>query len=229
MYELEYLSLCPFSRGIILILNELGIQYKGHEERDYGCIDFSYQTEGRKIFSDYPKLTIDTKLQLKGFYAISEYLAELSPQNKKSMFDNENSNQCRMKVDWIEKEMFQNILKIILYEKIFKNCDRTSKNRSPDSCLIRETESKLKKYLSHLQCVLETSEYIAGEKITFADFLLAGNLSVLDYFNHIIWDINLKRLRHWYSIIKSRTNFKQLLNLRIQGFQPSKQYALVDF
>jgi glutathione S-transferase len=231
MFELQYLNLCPFSRAVILLLNELNIQYKATEERNYANISLKYEVSEKKNFFEYPNLTMEKSFKITGLYSISEYFGETNEHYKKMLFGENVTDriQCRSTIEWMERDLFQNITKVILYEKIFKNYDTASNTRSPDSILIRETESNLKKYLLYMQSILENSEYLAGNKISLADFVLASNISVLDYFNHIIWTMSLKRLKHWYLIIKSRPNFKNLLQMKIQGFHSSKQYACIDF
>ena len=231
MFELHYLNLCPFSRAVILLLNELGAQYKFTEERIYTDMFMRYESGDKKNFSNYPKLIVNDNLKLVGFYSISEYMSDINENYSKILFgeDANSKAECRMQIEWLERNLFENITKVILYEKIFKNYDDVSKNKSPDSLLIRETEANLKKYLFYIQSILEDSEYLAGNRVSLADFVLASHISILDYFNHIIWGIGLKRLKHWYLIIKSRPNFKNLLQMKIQGFHSSKQYASVDF
>lgn len=231
IYKLDYLSLCPFSRTVILLMNELNLKYELGSEQIYSKITFAYQSNDIKSFSDYPRLIIDNTLEVTGFYGITEYLCDISSEYKKILFGDsaEFTSKCRTIINLLDRELFQNSVKIILYEKIFKNYNNLIDNRSPDSFLLREAEAKIKQSLMHLQSILENSDYLVGEKVSLGDFLLAANISVLDYLNQITWGIHFKRLKHWYSIMKSRTNFKSLISMKIQGFQPTKQYALVDF
>jgi glutathione S-transferase len=230
MYELHYFNLCPFARSIVLLLNELRIDCKCFEEKNYSNIVLGLSLQEKKNFFESTILKYNNE-KISGSQAITEYFAELDENNKNILFGNSVTARARTRsfISWVEHDMFHNIVKIILYEKIFKNYDTNISSHSPDSVLIRETESNLKKYLLHAQSILEDNEYCAGDNVTMADFVLASNISVLDYFNHVVWGMNLKRLKHWYLIIKSRPNFKNILGMRIPGFHSSKQYSCIDF
>ena len=230
MYELHYFNLCPFARSVVLLLNELHIDFKHVEEKNYSNIFLGLNSIEKKNFFDSTILVSDNE-KISGSMPIAEYFAELNDNNKNILFGNSIIERSRVRsfIFWVEHDFFHNILKVILYEKIFKNYDTNLVNHSPNSNLIRETEANLKRYLLHVQSILENNEYCAGDKISLADFVLASNISILDYFNHIIWGINLKRLKHWYLIVKSRPNFKNILNMRILGFHSSKQYVCMDF
>ncbi|MEO0348113.1 MAG: hypothetical protein AAF153_02050, partial [Pseudomonadota bacterium] len=56
----------------------------------------------------------------------------------------------------------------------------------------------------------------------------AGHVSLLDYFDEIDWS-KYQALAEWYMVIKSRPNFKKLLNQSIYGFKPPNHYNKLDF
>ena len=61
-----------------------------------------------------------------------------------------------------------------------------------------------------------------------ADISAAANLSILDYLGDIPWD-DYKNAKLWYSKIKSRPCFKDILKDNIKGILPARHYANLDF
>jgi glutathione S-transferase len=214
-------------------MNELKVEYKPIEEKIYSNIVFCYGIpEMRNFFEilNLKTLSQDGVESMTGSNSIIEYFNEISSQKSdffgSSIFER---SKLRSLVSWMDQDFFHNITKVILYEKIFKNYDPCAPSRSPDSTVIRGVEFKLKIYLQKIQDVLEKFEYYGCDSISYADLILASHISVLDYFQHITWGMNLRRLKHWYSMIKSRPSMKSILGLKILGFTPNKTYTMADF
>ena len=70
--------------------------------------------------------------------------------------------------------------------------------------------------------------YLAGETFTLADVTAAAHLSVIDYLGDVPWE-SYKNAKLWYSKIKSRPSFKDILRDSIKGILPAKHYANLDF
>ena len=234
MKKLHFLEICPFSRTMLLAVHELNIECKLIAQTNLYNLNqrSSFYENDKLYYLDFPYLTEDEdeRFEIKGRYAITEYFIE-----KNQCFGNYLLGESlivraniRYLISWVENDFYENVVKIILYEKLLKNFDNLV-NREPNSTLLRDAESILKKYLLYIQNILEKSEYFGSDIINLADFALAANISILDYFDLIEWGLNLKRLKHWYLIMKSRPNFKLLTKMKFNGFKQSKQYALIDF
>lgn len=226
MREIHHSAICPFSRAVLLLAGELKLDFQLIEERNLTNI-----ANGDNNCNSYLPFLIDNELKVNSSYAVCEYLIENYGASHEYLLGKDSINRAKTReiINWASLDFFTNTTKVIIYEKILKNFELTKKDRSPDSNLIRLAEFKLKYCLMKIQSLLEQHEFCADEKISLADFVLAAHISVLDYMGHIIWSIDLKRLKHWYLILKSRPNFRNLLNLKMQGFQPSTQYASIDF
>ena len=61
-----------------------------------------------------------------------------------------------------------------------------------------------------------------------ADVAAAAHLSIIDYLGDVPWE-GYKNARLWYSKIKSRPAFKDILKDNIKGILPAKHYANLDF
>ena len=83
-------------------------------------------------------------------------------------------------------------------------------------------------HLEYIDWIAERNNYLVGNDFSLADISAAAQLSVLDYLGDVPWD-NYANAKLWYSKIKSRPSFKEILNDRIKGIYPSKQYADLDF
>ena len=70
--------------------------------------------------------------------------------------------------------------------------------------------------------------WLAGDRLTYADLAAAAHLSCVDYLGDAQWDEN-ETAKTWYARIKSRPSFRPLLAERLPGMTPSPTYADLDF
>ena len=110
-----------------------------------------------------------------------------------------------------------------VYKKIFKN-------GHPDSNAIKDGLKKIKFHFDYLEWLLEKRNWLAGEKMTLADFSAAAHISSLDYIGDINWEPK-PIVKEWYAKIKSRPAFRTagLLNDLVPGFVPASHYSDLDF
>ena len=92
----------------------------------------------------------------------------------------------------------------------------------------REGRDALRAHLAMLEGLAAGREWLAGRRLSQADLIAAGHLSVLDYFGEIPWQ-TWPALKTWYSKLKSRPCFRPLLADRFVGVPPSAWYADLDF
>lgn len=234
MKKLHFLEVCPFSRTMLLVINEINFECKLIAQTNLHNLNQKslFYENNKPYYLDFPYLIddINGEFEVVGRNAITEYLIESNQNFGNHILGKSLIVRARVRhlTSWVESDFYENVVKIILYEKLLKNFDNLV-NREPNSNLLRDAEGVLKKYLMHIQNILEKSEYFGSDFISLSDFALASNISILDYFDLIEWGINLKRLKHWYLIIKSRPNFKLLTKMKFNGFKQSKQYTLIDF
>src|SRR5690606_31151173 len=79
--------------------------------------------------------------------------------------------------------------------------------------MLREGREFLKGHLTVLEPLAAGREWLAGRRLSQADLIAAGHLSVLDYFGEIAW-ASWPSLKLWYSKLKSRPCFRPLLGDR---------------
>ena len=111
----------------------------------------------------------------------------------------------------------------LVYKKIFKI-------GQPDSGAIKEGLKKIKFHFDYLEWLLEKRNWLAGEKMSLADFSAAGHISSLDYIGDIDWQ-SKPTIKEWYAKIKSRPAFRNagLLADLVPGFVPTSHYSDLDF
>ena len=70
--------------------------------------------------------------------------------------------------------------------------------------------------------------WLAGDKLTYADFAAAAHLSCADYLGDVPWNED-EMAKTWYARVKSRPSFRPLLAETLAGISPSPTYADLDF
>ncbi len=79
-----------------------------------------------------------------------------------------------------------------------------------------------------MEHLINTNGWLASREFTLADVALSAHISLLDYMGIFPWDLS-PTLKEWYSLIKSKPSFSQILGDRIPGFSPPVHYAQLDF
>ncbi len=160
-----------------------------------------------------------------GNYPITEYLEDSYPEVCLLPGDSKRRAEIRRLCDWFDVKFFHEVYQYIVVEKVYK---RFRSGQSPDSRILKAGLNNLKFHLEYLDWLAERNNYLAGSDFTLADISAAAEFSVLDYMGEIDWEAH-KNAKLWYSKIKSRPSFKEILKDTIKGVLPSKQYADLDF
>ena len=113
----------------------------------------------------------------------------------------------------------------LLYERVNKKIMQAG---YPDSKNVKAGSRNIKFHLDYMGWLLEQRRWLAGDKLTLADFSAAAHLSCLDYIRDVDWDRNAM-VKEWYATIKSRPAFRSLLADNIAGFPQPPHYADLDF
>ncbi len=160
-----------------------------------------------------------------GNYAITEFLEETYTQNRLIQGNNKERAEIRRLIDWFDNKFYRDVYQYIAGEKIYK---RFVLHQAPESKRIKAGLNNLRFHLEYIDWMAERNNYLAGGDFSLADISAAAQLSVIDYLGDVPWD-EYKNAQLWYSKIKSRPSFKEILNDRIRGIYPSKHYADLDF
>ena len=71
-------------------------------------------------------------------------------------------------------------------------------------------------------------DWLAGERMSYADLAAAAHLSAVDYLGDVPWNED-EIAKNWYARIKSRPSFRPMLAETLPGVPPSETYADLDF
>ena len=81
-----------------------------------------------------------------------------------------------------------------------------------------------------MEWILEKKNWLAGEKMSLADFSAVSHISSLDYIGDVDWELK-PIIKDWYAKIKSRPAYRTagLLRDMVPGFAPASHYSDLDF
>ena len=221
MFTLYHYPLCPASRLIRILLHELEIEFVLERidfwEKEQIAAKINPSGELPAIADRWGKTFCD-------LYAILEYLLELHQNSRFSCQDLGARAEMRRMISWVMLKMHQDSTKYILQERVVKR----AKKISPQVDVIRTAKSNLLQHLMYLSRMIASRGYLAAEHLTVADFALASQVSVLDFFGDIDWQ-RFTVLKEWYAPIKSRPSLQKLFSDSIPGITPPQHYADLDF
>jgi glutathione S-transferase len=99
---------------------------------------------------------------------------------------------------------------------------------SPEPNAIRAALSNIRYHLDYISWLVRTRHWLAGDRLSYADFAAAAHLSAIDYLGDVPWSQD-EAAKSWYARVKSRPSFRPLLSDTFPGVVPSKTYADLDF
>lgn len=160
-----------------------------------------------------------------GDYPIAEYLEETVADTPLIFGNAMQKAEIRRLTDWFDKKFQREVYRNIVQEKVHK---RFASGKAPDSQILKIGLNNLVFHLEYMEWLLERRQYLATDTISLADLSAAAQLSVVDYLGGVPWE-DFKNAKLWYSKIKSRPSFKDILKDNIRGILPAKHYANLDF
>lgn len=230
MPTLYHHPLCPHSRFVRLILNEYAIETELVEER---------ATERRREFLELdpagrtPLLIDDDGSVIGGAKEIADYLDETrgAPFGQGRLLPTSTPAriETRRLVDWFNAKMFEEVTSWLITEKVYKRfaCAGAA-GGAPDMDVLRIARANLRHHLRYVGYLIKARRWLAGDRLTYADFAAAAHLSCADYLGDVPWEED-EAAKHWYQRIKSRPAFRPLLADRQPGMIPGSVYCELDF
>ncbi len=221
MVLLIHHPISPFSRKIRILLSEKRILFVLKEEKPW---ELSTEFTNLSLSKELPLFIFDGNI-ISSNYAICEFLEEANKEISLINGDLINKAEIRRLMDWFDKRFYKEVYCNIVKQKVHK---RFSQGSAPDSKTLNIGINNLNYHMDYIDWLCETRKYLAGNEFSLADITAAAHLSILDYLGHIPWDKH-KNAKLWYSKIKSRPSFKDILKDNIKGILPSKHYSNLDF
>lgn len=221
MVLLIHHNVSPFSRKIRIQMSEKKVLFVLKEEEPWNLSNDVYKLNPAGTL---PIFLYDGNF-ICGNNAISEYLEEFIKEIKLYPEDIKQKAEVRRIIEWFDVKFYEEVYKKVVYEKVHK---RFGSGIAPDSRILKIGLNNLNYHLEYIDWLAEKNHYLAGDFFSLADITAAAHLSIVDYLGDIPWD-SYKNAKLWYSKIKSRPSFKDILKDTIRGILPSKHYANLDF
>jgi len=196
--------LCPLSRYARLILGEYGIEARLVEERFW---------ERREEFlllnpaGTIPVMVADGQPAIPGAAII----------------------EVRRLASWFNDKFHAEVSGPLVTERVFKRHMTLEQGGGPpDTEAMRAARSNIRYHLAYIGWLVQTRDWLAGDRLTLADLAAAAHLSAVDYLGDVPWTEN-EAAKNWYARVKSRPSFRPLLAETLAGIPPAKSYADLDF
>lgn len=227
MVQLYHHPLCPQSRFVRLALAEHGIDAELIEERPI---------ERRREFlaldpaGETPVLIDADGLIVPGVSAIVEYLDETSGaslgEHRLLPQDLAGRVEVRRLVSWFTQKFYAEVSMWLVTEKVFKRF--TAGGSAPDMDMVRAARVNIRYHLRYIGYLAGQRNWLAGDRLSYADLAAAAHISVVDFLGDVPWDQD-ETAKLWYARVKSRKSFRALLADRVPGLMPAAVYADLDF
>jgi glutathione S-transferase len=98
----------------------------------------------------------------------------------------------------------------------------------PATDVIRAAKTNVRYHLAYIGWLAQRRNFLAGDRITYADLAAAAHLSAIDYLGDVPW-IEDDAAKAWYARVKSRPSFRPLLSDWLAGVPASRTYVDLDF
>ena len=221
MVLLVHHPVSPHSRKIRLQMGEKKMLFFLREEEPWKLSEEVYKLNPA---GELPIFISDGNT-IAGHYAISEYLEEISQDVSLIFGEPKQKAEIRRLTDWFDNKFYREVYRNIVFEKVHK---RFANGSAPDSRILKTGLNNLIYHLEYIEWLLDRRQYLATDQLTLADLSAAAQISIVDYLGSVPWE-SFKNAKIWYSKIKSRPAFKDLLKDNIKGILPAKNYANLDF
>ncbi len=222
MYKLYYMPLNFYCRAARIILIEKNIKFEIVNEPFW-----KRRVEFLKInpAGDLPVVIDNEGTNIIGYECLVEYLDE--KKIGKILLGNNTKERLEVRriCMWVGRKLQKEVMENILDERVFNSL---KENCQPSTIVLNAGRKNLKNHMTYFEWILDRRSFLAGDFFTVADIALASAISSLDYLSEINWR-NYQKVKTWYSAIKSRPSFREILEESIYNISPAPHYKDLDF
>ena len=230
MSTLYHYPFCPHSRFVRLALGEYGALFDLVEER------FWDRREEFLIMNPAgttPVFVDQAGPPVPGPAIIAEYLDEtrglLLAERRLLAEDPAERVEIRRLTSWFNDKFYAEVAEPLVSEKIYRRVmPKEAGGGPPDTTVMRAARSNIRYHLAYMTWLVSSRDWLACDRMTYADLAAAAQLSVVDYLGEVPWNEN-EAVKHWYAKMKSRPSFRPLLAETALGVPASEHYADLDF
>lgn len=210
MLTLYHHPICPHSRFVRLVLFEYGLPTRQLIERTW---------ERRKEFlilnpaGTLPVLITEDKFAVPTAPVIVEYLDELYGQERGAdrllpqTIDGQ--IEARRMTHWFNYYFFERVSGPLTLENYKQYLPLEMSAGTRDPVVIRAALEDLQYHLNYLTRLLNEREWVAGPRLTYADFAAVAHLSIISYFGRLSWPEN-DAGKIWYDRMQSMAAFRSM-------------------
>jgi glutathione S-transferase len=230
MYTLFHHPFCPHSRFVRLLLGEYGLDLRLVEERVW---------ERREGFltlnpaGTTPVLFAECALAIPGAAIIAEYVDEVhgAEMGDRRLLPATMAERIEVRrlTAWFNEKFFEEASSPLVTERIYKRfMAEENGGGAPATDVIRAAKTNVRYHLNYIGWLAQRRNYLAGERLTYADLAAAAHLSAIDYLGDVPW-VEDEAAKNWYARVKSRPSFRPLLSEWLAGVPASRTYVDLDF
>jgi glutathione S-transferase len=230
MLTLFHHPFCPHSRFVRLALGEYALDTTLAEERFW---------ERRENFvmmnpaAATPVLVVEGYPPVPGAQVIAEYLhdaygnrLEEYPLLGRDLYERV---EIRRLSAWFNDKFFAEVSGPLVTERFYKrHMSADQGGGSPDTDALRAARKNIRYHLAYIGWLAAKRDWLAGDRLSYADLAAAAHLSVADYLGDVPWTED-EHAKNWYARVKSRPSFRPILAEVSAGLAPSATYADLDF
>jgi glutathione S-transferase len=221
---------CPHSRFVRMVLGEYGIPLRLVEEHVW---------ERREAFlilnpaGTTPVLIEEATPAVPGAEIIAEYLDETrgAAQGDRRLLPEDVGGRIEVRrlTGWFHAKFFEEVTSLLVMEKVYKRyMTRQAGGGPPDTQVIHAARHNVRYHLAYIGWLMRSRNWLAGDRLSYADLAAAAHLSCVDYVGDVPWNED-EGAKNWYARVKSRPSFRPLLADLMPGIPPSPTYADLDF
>ena len=230
MYTLHHHPFCPHSRFIRLVLGEHGLDLRLVEERAW---------ERREAFlalnpaGTTPVLIAEGYPAIPGVGIIAEYLDEVhGPERRRAAAAaglDGRAHRGAPADGVVQRQILRGGLQSA-GDRAHLQALHGEENGggAPAADVIRAAKVNVRYHLAYIGWLAQTRNFLAGDRLTYADLAAAAHLSAIDYLGDVPWSED-DAAKAWYARVKSRPSFRPLLSEWLAGVPASQSYVDLDF
>ncbi|HTO66683.1 MAG TPA: glutathione S-transferase family protein [Bradyrhizobium sp.] len=230
MYTLFHHPFCPHSRFVRLLIGEYGLDLRLVEERVW---------ERREAFltlnpaGTTPVLFAEGQFAIPGAALIAEYVDEVhgTEMGDRRLLPTTMAERIEVRrlMAWFNEKFFEEASGLLVTERIYKRfMAEENGGGAPTAEVIRAAKTNVRYHLNYIGWLAQRRNYLAGERLTYADLAAAAHLSAIDYLGDVPW-VEDEAAKNWYARVKSRPSFRPLLSEWLAGVPASRTYVDLDF
>ncbi len=230
MLTLFHHPFCPQSRFVRLALGEYGLDAALVEERIW---------ERRESFlilnpaGAIPVLVEEGRPAIPGAAIAAEYLDETrgEPLGEHRLLPRDMGTRIEVRrlTSWFLDKFFEEVSRPLVNERFYKRHMTVDQGGGPPNTeIMRAARANIRYHLAYIGWLASNRDWLAGERLTYADLAAAAHLSTIDYLGDVPWNED-EAAKNWYARIKSRPSFRAILADSAPGLPPSEHYANLDF